>query len=71
MDEKSDNEDHGRQRRTRRLSIYLILGIVAVVAIGTWAFSSWYTSHYGSRKKLEEPPPPPLLGSKSNGARPQ
>ena len=72
MDETSEkrSEDHGKHRRTRRLSIFLILATVAAAAIGIWVFSSWYTAHYGSRKKLEQLPPP-SLGSQSSGTRPK
>lgn len=74
MTEKNSDErdeDHGRHRRTRRLSIFLILGIVALVAIGSWVFSSWYTARYGNSQKLEELPPPPALGDRSSSAKPQ
>jgi len=58
---KERTEDYYRQRRTRRLSIFLILGVAALLAVSTWAASSWYSSHFGSSKQLENLPPPPAL----------
>ncbi len=72
-DKKNDKQpdDPGKQRRTRRLSIFLILGTVAIVAIGALAFGTWLSSQYGNQKKLDNLPPPPSLGSGSGATKPR
>ncbi|MGN6548808.1 MAG: hypothetical protein ACTHJ3_02785 [Pararhizobium sp.] len=46
-------------KRVRRFSIFLILGIVAVVAVGIWFATSWYSARYYSGDNATELPPLP------------
>ncbi|TPW26477.1 hypothetical protein [Pararhizobium mangrovi] len=53
---------HDPERRTRRLSVFLILGIIVVGAGIAWVASSWYSRTYGSGKIDDMPTPPPSVG---------
>lgn len=58
---KNRGEDYYRERRTRRLSIFLILGVVAVLSLLVWLASGWYSRHFGNPDQLKNLPPPPAL----------
>jgi hypothetical protein len=54
-------------KRVRRYSVFLILGVVALLAVGIWFLSSWYSArYYGIENLLNESPSPPPIEQRSS-----